>query len=426
MDAESLLHLAQKRHFDAVEVYEIDSHCQPISFEANKLKQIEVSQVRGRALRIWYNGCPGVAVAYGDFNPDDLIDKALSIAQLNEPETIYLNSKNRIIFQEKFTRFNLEQLINEGRRALDLIKYSFPDAISSLDIEIETETTTIVNSQGLYCQYTDHNISSSLGVELVKDEDFLGIYDGTYARDNLSLDDVIKNIFTRLQWAKNNTQIKTKKMPVLFTNNAVTILWEIISEALNAKKIIDKSSPWCESMGKQVISPLISISQQADFQPYNCPFDDEGTPCQNYDLIQQGKIANFYGDFKSALQLGINPTGNGFRPSLGAYPAPDLVNMVVAEGADNFMDMVKSMEYGLIIDQVLGNEADISGDFSLNVDLGYLVRRGEIIGRVKDTMVTGNIYQSLQNITHVGNDHVWNGSCYTPAVIVDSLSVVSD
>ncbi|MBF2055719.1 MAG: TldD/PmbA family protein [Cyanobacterium sp. T60_A2020_053] len=426
MDAKNLLHLAQKRHFDAVEVYEIHSHSQPICFEANRLKQIEVSEVRGRALRIWYNGCAGVAVAYGDFNPDDLIDKALSIAQLNEPETVHLNSNNRLIYQEKFTPSSLEQLINEGRRALDLIKQSFPDAISSLDIEIETETTTIVNSQGLYCQYTDHNISSSLGVELVKDEDFLGIYDGTYSRDTLSLDNVINNIFTRLKWAKNNSRVKTKQMPILFTNNAVTILWEIISEALNGKKIIDKSSPWCESMGKQVISPLISISQQTDFQPYNCPFDDEGTPCQNYDLIKQGKIANFYGDLKSARQLGINPTGNGFRPSLGAYPAPDLVNLVVAKGADNFQKMVESIEYGLIIDQVLGNEADISGDFSLNVDLGYLVRHGEIIGRVKDTMVTGNIYQALQSITNVGNDNTWNGSCYTPAVIVDSLSVVSD
>ncbi|MFM6058477.1 MAG: metallopeptidase TldD-related protein, partial [Microcystis aeruginosa] len=43
---------------------------------------------------------------------------------------------------------------------------------------------------------------------------------------------------------------------------------------------------------------------------------------------------------------------------------------------------------------------------------------------VKDTMVTGNVYTALQNLIALGSDNQWNGSCYTPSLIVDSLSVV--
>jgi PmbA protein len=72
----------------------------------------------------------------------------------------------------------------------------------------------------------------------------------------------------------------------------------------------------------------------------------------------------------------------------------------------------------------LGGGPDISGDFSINVDLGYCIENGEIVGRVKDTMVAGNVYTILKQIFALGSDRQWNGSCYTPSVIVDGVSVV--
>jgi PmbA protein len=58
------------------------------------------------------------------------------------------------------------------------------------------------------------------------------------------------------------------------------------------------------------------------------------------------------------------------------------------------------------------------------VDLGYRIENGEIIGRVKDTMVAGNVYTILKQILALGSDLQWNGSCYTPSVLVDGVSVV--
>jgi PmbA protein len=85
--------------------------------------------------------------------------------------------------------------------------------------------------------------------------------------------------------------------------------------------------------------------------------------------------------------------------------------------------LIASMEDGLIIDQMLGGGAGISGDFSINVDLGYRVKQGMVLGRVKDTMVSGNVYTALKQILELGDDADWNGSCYTPSLIVAGLSV---
>jgi PmbA protein len=82
------------------------------------------------------------------------------------------------------------------------------------------------------------------------------------------------------------------------------------------------------------------------------------------------------------------------------------------------------MDKGLIVDQMLGGSGGISGDFAINVDLGYLVEKGEIIGRVKDTMVAGNVYTALKQVVKIGGDADWNGSCYTPSIMVEGLSTI--
>jgi len=68
----------------------------------------------------------------------------------------------------------------------------------------------------------------------------------------------------------------------------------------------------------------------------------------------------------------------------------------------------------------------LGGDFSGNVLLGYKVERGKIVGRVKDTMVSGNIYQLLKQITAIGSEPKWVGSFLsTPHLYCPSLSVAA-
>ncbi len=55
-----------------------------------------------------------------------------------------------------------------------------------------------------------------------------------------------------------------------------------------------------------------------------------------------------------------------------------------------------------------------SGYFSCNVHLGFYVKGGEIQGRVKDVMISGNTYQALFNLKEISRDSRWIGveSCF--------------
>jgi PmbA protein len=93
--------------------------------------------------------------------------------------------------------------------------------------------------------------------------------------------------------------------------------------------------------------------------------------------------------------------------------------------------MVKSIKEGLLVLDVmgLGQGNPISGEFSVNVQLGYKIEDGEVIGRVKDVMLAGNVYDALNDIVAIGDKAEWlsafGGSYLIPPIQIGSLSVVA-
>ena len=423
-ELESLLELASSKGASHGEIYQVTSESKPVFFEGNRLKQLESSQSIGTALRLWQDNRPGLAVAYGKIDPELLVEKAIALAKLNEPETIELAPSRQAVHELGGATASVPELVELGKQAIDQLRETCPELICSAELESEQETTTLLNSQGLYCQYSESALSYYLGVEWVRGEDFLGIYDGEYSKEKLDLDFVIEQIVQRLDWAKKNVTSPHGNVPVLLTANAATLLWSTVSAALNGKRIKEKSSPWSSQQQQLVIDEKISLSQQPNTQPYDCPFDDEGMATQELNLINAGVLNQFYCDRTIARELNIEPTGNGFRPGLDTYPNPSLVNLIVNPGDASFAKLITQLDNGIIVDQILGGGADISGDFSVNVDLGYRVQNGKITGRIKDTAIAGNVYQVLKQVITLGNDSVWNGSCFTPSLIVNGISVV--
>ncbi|MEX0270883.1 TldD/PmbA family protein [Leptolyngbyaceae cyanobacterium UHCC 1019] len=427
--AEQLLELAMKSGAEAAEVFQSQSLSRPVFFEANRLKQLESAQAEGLALRLWRQGCPGLAVAYGPVEPQDLVKRALALSELNEPEAIELADATQVPYPDLGAAVSVEQLVDWGKQAIALVRDAYPEVLCEAEWECDAETTRLITSQGLDCGYTDTTLSASLSAEWVRGDDFLSIYDGQTQRDRLNPEALVEQILQRLHWATDNIQTVSGRMPILFTSKAADMLWGTVQAALNGKQVIEGASPWSDRLNEIVTAETLTLSQHPNRGPFSCPFDDEGTPTRPITFIDSGVLKLFYADRTTGRALGSGTTGNGFRPGLGSYPTPGLFNLIVestaprSTAAKSLEQLIASLDDGIIVDQMLGSGAGISGEFSINVDLGYRVKNGKILGRVKDTMVSGNVYMALKQLVELGGDGDWNGSCYTPSLIVDGLSV---
>ncbi len=423
--AEKLLELALRSGADAAEVYQSQSLSRPVFFEANRLKQVETNQSLGTALRLWYRGRPGLTVAYGNVPPEEIVQRAIALSYLNQPEAVELAPPHHTQFANLGEVLSPEVLVEWGNETIAYVRDIYPEVMCSGDWECDTETTILINTQGLDCRYTDTTLSCYLSAEWVRGDDFLSVSDGQTQRGSLQPDKLAQQIIQRLSWVKDhNVPPPHHRVPIIFTAKAADMLWGTVQAALNGKRILEKSSPWVGKNGQLVTSPLLTLSQDPLAGPYSCPFDDEGNLTQPLVFIENGILKNFYCDRTTAINLNTTTTGNGFRPSLGSYPTPGLYNFLIKTGTFTLQELITNLDDGLIIDQILGG-GGISGDFSINVDLGFRVQNGEVIGRVKDTMVSGNVYTALKQLIALGSDGDWNGSCYTPSMVVAGLSITS-
>jgi PmbA protein len=419
--AEQLLDLAMRSGASAAEVFQSQSLSRPVFFEANRLKQLESSQAEGVALRLWQDDRPGLAVAYGPVEPQALVDRAIALSQLNDSEVIELAPASQVQYPNLGEEVSVNQLVEWGKEAIALMRDANADLLCASEWECDVETIRLINSNGLDCGYTDTTLSCFLSADWVRGDDFLSVSDGQTQRGFLDPIALAQQVLQRLEWAKKSAAPPSGRVPVLFTSKAADMLWGTVQAAMNGKQVVEKASPWGGRLGEPVTSSALTLSQQPDAGPFSCPFDDEGMATQRITFIKEGVLQLFYTDRTVGRALASGSTGNGFRPGLGSYPTPELFNLIVEPGSRSFSELIGTMERGIIVDQMLGGGAGISGEFSVNVELGYRVQKGAIVGRVKDTMIAGNVYTALKNL-ELGGDADWNGSCYTPSVIVEGLS----
>jgi PmbA protein len=196
----------------------------------------------------------------------------------------------------------------------------------------------------------------------------------------------------------------------------------------NGKTVLEGASPIGNRLGQPVFDQKLWLWDDPTiaYCPNSRPCDDEGIPSQRTPLIEQGTVANFLYDLQTAALAHTRSTGNGSRN--GGLPAPSPTALIIAPGKTTFDEMVQDIKQGLVIEQLMGAEQGniLGGDFSGNVLLGYKVEHGKIVGRVKDTMVSGNVYQVLKEVIAIGSETRWvGGFVNTPPIYCPSLSVAT-
>ncbi|NJK59812.1 MAG: hypothetical protein HC918_05545 [Oscillatoriales cyanobacterium SM2_1_8] len=68
----------------------------------------------------------------------------------------------------------------------------------------------------------------------------------------------------------------------------------------------------------------------------------------------------------------------------------------------------------LWVEAVLGEDPEPAGDFAVSLELAFRIENGEIVGRVKDGTLAGNVLALLPQAT-LGSDRQWVGHVHTPA-----------
>jgi len=434
VEAEQILSLA-KKVADEAEVFQVHSQRVPVRFEANRLKQIQRQEGTATALRLVKEGKIGLSAVGGEVQVQTLVDMAVKTSQFGALANFIFPSASVYpdvnIFDPETEKVPVEKMIDISESLVAQLTEHTPDILCEGAIAKEVRQTRILNSKGAEVSYLKSLFSISLEGVVIRDTDMLFVGDSeSYCRPEVDGKTIAKRVIEQLELAKRKASVSTKLMPVIFAPRGVASAFIApLMVAFNGKLVLEGASPLKNRQGEEVFDNKLSLRDDATihYRPTSRPCDDEGTPSQSTLLVERGKLMNFLYDLQTAALAKTRSTGNGNR-SRGSLPVPSANCFVLSEGNVPFDDMVKDMKEGLVVEQLMGAEQGnlLAGDFSGNVLLGYKVEGGEIVGRVKDTTVAGNVYQVLKNLEAVGKERRWiGGFLFSPALYCPSLSVAT-
>lgn len=427
---EQVLALVKPR-VDAAEVYFLSSQNTPIEFENNRLKSLQTKATQGIALRLIVNGKLGFASSTDLTRLEDLVDAAIQTAEIGDPVEFEFASQIDLTPppETSFTPPTSQDLVAIGQDLVEQVHAYNPDILVSIGFSTRQSQVEIATTEDLYVERSSQVLSASLSGNLVRGEDFLEIYTSDVTCDRpLESDRLLRELIEKYRLAEQQATLDSGSYPVLFTPRAAArVLGGLFRTVLSGQTVVQKASPLADQLGKTLFDSRFTLFEDPTLGPSACHFDDEGTPTNRKIFIDQGTVTEFYWDRKWAARGQTQPKGNGFRGGL-SLPSPSLVNLCIAPGNTPTEDLISQMDEGLIVNQVLGagQSNQLAGEFSVNLDLGYTVKKGEIVGRIKNTMVAGNIFEAFQHLVDLGNQPEWiGGTSYVPSLLFQPLSVAT-
>ena len=430
---EKILDLALKNADSAEVIYE-KGESRSISFENNKLKSVYTKSIRGIGLRIIKNGKIGFSSTTDFRNPEKLVTNALESAEFGQEAKFEFQSKGQLkdikLFDENVVNYPIEKGIQIGNEAIAKALTANPDYECGVSIGKGVGKSRLLNSCGLDVSDQSTSFGTSMDILLVKDNGLLWVGEGeSSAKVDDGLDKHTTKMLHDLRLAEKVIDISTSAYPVVFTSKAIGTLLSTFESGCNGKLVQKGVSPLTGKLGEKIMDERVSIYDDPtiDYADGSYICDDEGVAARRTPLFESGVLKNYIYDLQTAGIMNAESTGNGTR-SFASQPSPGNSNVIVEIGDMKFENMIKDMKNGILVDQVLGGGQSnvLAGEFSVNIDLGYLVENGEIVGRVKDCMIAGNVFEVFNNIVALGDKSDWHGALKVPPFYFRSVNLAGN
>ncbi|SFF38889.1 microcin-processing peptidase 1. Unknown type peptidase. MEROPS family U62 [Fontimonas thermophila] len=210
-------------------------------------------------------------------------------------------------------------------------------------------------------------------------------------------------------------KLGTCTAPVLFPPELARGLWGHLISAMSGGALYRKASFLLGRLGQPVCAPQVTLLQRPLLPrgAGSAAYDNEGVATQDRTLVERGVLQGWLLGSYSARKLGLSTTGN----------AGGVFNLIVEPGTDDFEALLRRMDRGLLLCELLGQGVNlVTGDYSRGA-AGFWVEHGEIAYPVEELTIAGNLADMFRHIVAIGCDVDTLHNVRTGSVLIERMTI---
>lgn len=221
----------------------------------------------------------------------------------------------------------------------------------------------------------------------------------------------------------NPIRPKTGKYPVVYDPRVASSLLGHLAGAINGASVARGTTFLKDKLGQRIFQPGIDIVDDPCRHRglRSRPFDGEGVPATTQTLVEDGVLAMWLLDSRSARQLGLRTNGHAARGP-GGPPSPSVSNLYLRPGALSPAELMADIKEGIYITELIGMGVNgLTGDYSRGA-AGFMIRDGAIAEPVAEITVAGTLLDIFQHMLPA-NDLRFRRGTDAPTIRVEGLTI---
>lgn len=177
--------------------------------------------------------------------------------------------------------------------------------------------------------------------------------------------------------------------------------------------LISGTSILKDKLNKKVASEVLSIYSKPVSKEISDGYHitSDGFEAENIAIIEKGILRSFM-----LSQYGAKKTNRERAKNAGEC-------YVIDPGSESFNDIIKGIEKGILLARFSGGQPSSNGDFSGVAKNSYYIEKGEIKYPISETMISGNLYETFNNIKGISKERIDNGSSVLPYICVSGATI---
>ncbi|MSP86482.1 MAG: metalloprotease PmbA [Methylotenera sp.] len=430
--SEDVLKVAKNLGASAAEAELSLSIGQNVSVRLNEVENIEYNRDKGMSVTVYFGHQKGHA-STSDLTPQALKDTvvaACNIAKYTAKDE-FCGLADANLMAKNILDLNLHHPWDISVDEAIMLAKECEAAALSVDTRItNSEGASVSTGEGYFAYSNSHGFtggypSSRHGVScsVIAESGDSMQRDYWYSTARAAVDLQMAADIGRLAGARtvrrlNSRKISTRQVPVLFEAPLASGLISSLISAISGGSLYRKSSFLLDSLGKQVASPVLNIVEEPHLKKglASSPFDNEGVATHTRQLVKDGVLQGYVLGSYSARKLGMQTTGN----------AGGNHNLIVQSCGNDFAGMLKQMDTGLLVTELLGTGINmVTGDYSRGA-AGFWVENGVIIHPVEEITIASNMADMLKMILGIGTDVITQGSKQVGSILIERMTVACE